>query len=359
MPDDTAVYLTTPDGIAGFSISETTGRASLIAEATLGAVHGLTRAPGGFYCAVEDELLRIGHDLTPIARCKVGDIGAIAHLPPDRLLASVDGSLLVLDAFLQQIGRLELTAAGKNAHDFLLRGTHLYALDNVIFPALLWIIDLSDEAHPAVVHEGEVEDIHPHLVAQLVEPGTGLWLVFQSGVGQPSSWQNVHVLRAADGRRLQAAMIHCRRWMPDFSTGKLFQPASPPSGSDFLVAHLAERTSEGQRSGLAVTWMNGAVGGWAVLEDEHGDRYVGELRVEQGGLWARSLHVTPDARAVTPAGSFLCILCETGSSLNLQLVSQADGLICYEHELPGLVPDPFADRKWTPAIVAVERNSDG
>ena len=352
-PGMTRLVLTGPDEIQMYDVWPEQGRVSLTARADIVNTHGVVAAADCLYCAARGEVLRLDRELQIIARRSFSDVGGIATLTSGDAVVSVDGTLLVLDRSLEEIGRYPLTTAGKNAHDLLVRGAYVYVLDNIIYPALIWILNLSDPENPVVVHEGKVVDIYVHLVAQLVPPGAGVWLVFASGSAQTGGWQSLHAFSAFDGRLLREPAklaLHLHPW-----SDPSYEPKSSPSAPEVTLASLRGVSTSEDRPGLSVAAVDSSGSGWAILSDEHRGLYTAELIVERDVLVARHLSPAPGARSIAAGELHVYTLAcaREHSRGELRIHSKDSGFVQYHDTVWPAKPQRKEPSYWRPSMLLV------
>jgi hypothetical protein len=123
-----------------------------------------------------------------------GSTLAAAALAGDRVLVASEGSLIVLDARLREVGRLHFgLRRGKEVHDILVEGSHAMLLDNRSRPLFVFTVDISILERPRLVHRIEGGGVNPHLEYQWYDRAAKRWGILASSNSRCPR-QIVHVL---------------------------------------------------------------------------------------------------------------------------------------------------------------------
>lgn len=107
----------------------------------------------------------------------------------DSIYVCTEGSLLVLNDEMEQIGSVDLDIGGygKNAHDIVFYEDVAYLLDNIVIPIFVLKVDVSDPQNPEILKRLTIEGVNQHLSNQWLDTVNSHWVITQNE-GTMTGW---------------------------------------------------------------------------------------------------------------------------------------------------------------------------
>ena len=187
---------------------------------------------------------------------------AAGVLARDRLYLATDGALACFDPTWQELGRVTLVRGRKDAHDLVRVGNRIFALDNVILPVYVAVVDITREADLKVVAVGSVQGVNPHLDAQFIDQATGLWGVLMSIVHSEGRGQVLHVLEAESATPAGEPVHLCSRSHLGFPRSKVGDH-SPLDGDPHILWPGLQDASQGP-PGIEIQMVSASLPTWVI-----------------------------------------------------------------------------------------------
>ncbi len=213
-----------------------------------------------------------------------GEIGAVTAYR-NKILVCAEGSLIVLDSSLEELGRVSLEISEgwvKNAHDIFVHNDIAYLLDNIMFPIYILKADIEDFSNPQIIERLQIYGINQHLDHQWLDTVNNQWAVVQSESTHGGYYLGVYLF---DGSRVSDGKIARQNIYAD----NIVTNASPDG---FEILSVTETTPiyalviEGNVSGVSLAKIDHTVGeiflGDKLLLTEE-EEFVSSPRLKKSG----------------------------------------------------------------------------
>lgn len=169
----------------------------------------------------------------------------------------------------QELGRATLVDGVKDAHDLLAAGSKILALDNVVFPVYVLVVDIGEDHDPKVSARGRIEGIHPHLEAQFIDPDTEIWGVIQSFAHRGGTGKLLRVLSPQSASQVDKPSLLSIR--PQFGPGSRKSKDRTVGGADEVTLWPPSEIRPGDSIGIELHMRSAPLPTWVVataLNDE-------------------------------------------------------------------------------------------
>jgi len=153
---------------------------------------GITEFDNHVLVSTDSTLFKVDSSFNQSFSRNFGKIDAFAS-NESHIFISSNGSFIVLDENLSELGRTAVDINKKNLHDILIYNQTAYVLDNVRLPLYIFKIDLKDLKKPTVREKIQFFGVNAHLGTQWLVPELNAWFILEDSGGSNGPVQNVRV----------------------------------------------------------------------------------------------------------------------------------------------------------------------